>query len=85
VCRENEHKGSIPHSHFFSTTSSKRMYLQVCYLLASADTVEREFGALESIDDNCPKSVLSMDPADQPGRNGIEWRRLPDFLLDSAW
>lgn len=38
------------------------MYVQVTYLLASDDTVRREFGNLAAIKDNYPKFVVSMDP-----------------------
>lgn len=57
-------------------------YFQVCYLLASDETVEREFGALESIPDNYPKYVLSMDEIDR-GRNGILHRNLVGFLSEA--
>jgi len=58
-------------------------YVQVCYLLADDDTVEREFSALESIPDNYPKYVLSMDEIDR-SRNGIIHRNIRDFLLGDA-
>lgn len=63
----------------------KKIYLQVCYLLASGETIDREFGALEQIADNHPKYVLSMDQLPFQGRNGIEWRRVDSFLLDTSW
>jgi predicted AAA+ superfamily ATPase len=65
--------------------TGRRCYIQVCYLLASPETVEREFGALEKIKDNHPKFVISMDPIPYPGRNGIIWRKLDQFLIDSDW
>ena len=65
--------------------SGKKIYLQVCYLLATEETIEREYGALEKINDNHPKFVLSMDPIPHPGRNGIEWRRVEQFLIDETW
>ena len=46
---------------FIAEKSGERIYIQVAYLLASDDTVAREFAPLEKIRDNYPKLVLSMD------------------------
>ncbi len=54
-------------------------YYQVCYILANQETVEREFSSLESIPDNYPKYVLSLDEI-QHGRNGIIHMNLIDWL-----
>jgi len=57
-------------------------YIQVSYLIGSDKTYEREFYVLESIKDNHPKFVISMDPLDM-SRNGIKHLKLvEDFLLD---
>jgi len=57
-------------------------YIQVSYLIGSDKTYEREFSVLESIKDNYPKFVISMDPLDM-SRNGIKHLKLvEDFLLD---
>lgn len=47
---------------FVASKGNSRIYIQVAYLLASADTVEREFGALARVPDSYPKYVVSMDP-----------------------
>ena len=65
---------------FVCDKAEQRIYLQVAYLLASEETVEREFGSLLAIEDNFPKYVLSMDRFDM-GRRGILHRYIPDFLL----
>lgn len=67
---------------FVATKADKRIYVQVAYLLASADTVKREFGNLAAIKDNYPKYVVSMDPvsggfSEYPG---IEHVNLREFL-----
>ena len=67
---------------FVATKADKRIYVQVTYLLATDDTVKREFGNLAAINDNYPKYVVSMDPvgggfSDYPG---IEHVNLRDFL-----
>jgi len=69
---------------FVAEKDGDTLYVQVCYLLASEDTVEREFGALESISDNYPKYVVSDDNYDM-SRNGIKHRNICDFLLSSEW
>lgn len=56
-------------------------YFQVCYLLSETSTIEREFGNLERIKDNYPKTVISMDKLPQSNRNGIEHIFLRDFLM----
>ena len=56
-------------------------YIQVAYLLASPETVEREFSVLEKIQDNYPKFVISMDFFDM-SRNGIKHMNIIEFLLN---
>ena len=67
---------------FVATKADKRIYIQVAYLLASEDTIKREFGNLAAIKDNYPKFVVSMDPisggfSEYPGIGHINLR---DFL-----
>lgn len=69
---------------FVSVKNGQRLYIQVSYLLASAETIEREFGAYKNISDNYPKYVLSMDEFDM-SRNGIKHFHIRDFLLMEEW
>lgn len=46
---------------FIANLRDENLYLQVTYLLASPETIEREFFPLKAIKDNYPKMVLSMD------------------------
>lgn len=67
---------------FVATRGDKRIYVQVTYLLASDETIAREFGNLAAIKDNYPKYVVSMDPVsggldDYPG---IQHLHLRTFL-----
>lgn len=67
---------------FVATKGDKRIYIQVSYLLASEETVKREFGNLAAIKDNYPKYVVSMDPvsggfSEYPG---IKHVNLREFL-----
>lgn len=67
---------------FVATKADQRLYVQVAYLLASEETVKREFGNLAAIKDNYPKYVVSLDPvsggfSEYPG---IEHITLRTFL-----
>lgn len=64
---------------FVATMGSEKIYVQVSYLLASDETIEREFGILEKIPDNYPKYVVTMDEINR-GRNGIKHLNIRDFL-----
>lgn len=66
---------------FIAYKGKERIYVQVCYLLASPETVEREFGNLERINDNYPKYVISGDIPDF-SRNGIRHFNIVRFLLE---
>ena len=66
---------------FVCTKGNEKIYVQVAYLLASAETIEREFTSLEKINDNYPKYVISMDEFDM-SRNGIIHINIIDFLMN---
>ena len=61
-----------------------KLYVQVCYMLASEETIEREFGVYEAIRDNFPKYVVSLDELDM-SREGVKHRNIRDFLLAAEW
>ena len=63
---------------------NEKLYIQVSYLLASDETIRREFGAYDNIRDNFPKYVVSLDEFDM-SRNGIKHRNIRDFLLAEEW
>ena len=54
------------------------------YLLASEDTIEREFSVFDSVRDNYPKYVVSLDEFDM-SRNGIKHRNIREFLTMERW
>lgn len=66
---------------FVCTKGNEKIYVQVAYLLASPETIEREFTSLEKIDDNYPKYVISMDEFDM-SRNGVIHTNIIDFLMN---
>ena len=69
---------------FVCGKGGEKLYVQVAYLLASEETVRREFGAYDNVRDNFPKYVVSLDELDM-SRNGIKHRNIRDFLLASEW
>ena len=63
---------------FIATRFKEKIYIQVAYILADENVIDREFGAYKSVEDNYPKYVLTMDKHDfsQEGiihKNVIEW------------
>lgn len=69
---------------FICQKQGDMLYIQVSYLLASSETIDREFGAYDTIRDNYPKYVLSLDEFDM-SRKGIRHKNLCDFLLMPEW
>ena len=69
---------------FVCDRRGEKLYVQVTYLLASEETIAREFGVYDSIRDNFPKYVVSMDELDL-SRSGIKHRNIRDFLLAERW
>lgn len=69
---------------FVCSRQDQKLYVQVTYLLALEDTVQREFEAFNGIRDNFPKYVVSMDEIDRCW-DGIKHCNIRDFLLMGAW
>ncbi|MFT3751800.1 MAG: DUF4143 domain-containing protein [Paludibacter sp.] len=46
---------------FIAERKTEKLYVQVTYKMTESQTIEREFGAFKSINDNFPKYVVSMD------------------------
>lgn len=69
---------------FVCDQRGEKLYVQVAYLLADESTVNREFGVYESIKDNFPKYVVTMDEIDM-SHNGIKHRNIRDFLTVDEW
>lgn len=64
---------------FVCEKRNEKIYVQVTYLLASEDTIKREFDIYDEIRDNFPKYVVSMDEIDM-SRNGIKHANIRNFL-----
>ena len=65
---------------FCARKDSRMEYYQVSYLLVSEETVSWEFSAFNSLKDNYPKFVLSMDKLDF-SQDGIIHKNIIDWLL----
>ncbi len=57
---------------FVAKRSGEILYVQVAYMLLDEATVEREYSALEVIDDNYEKIVVSLDDFAIPSRAGVK-------------
>ena len=68
---------------FVCRKANKKLYVQVCYLLASDETIEREFSPLLKIKDNYEKYVLSMDEFDF-SMDGIKHMNIIKFLKSDS-
>ena len=69
---------------FVCEDQGNKLYVQVAYLLATEDTIQREFGVYGRVRDNFPKYVVTLDEFDM-SRNGIKHRNIRDFLLTKEW
>jgi len=66
---------------FVATKNGEKIYVQVTYILANENVIEREFGNLLKIEDNYPKYVISFDNFSTPNTfKGIKHITLLDFL-----
>lgn len=66
---------------FVCTKNDIKIYVQVCYLIATEETTEREFGTLSKINDNYPKYVISLSPlVTRSNHDGIIHLGLREFL-----
>lgn len=65
---------------FIASKGTEVMYIQVCTTLNDPKTVDREYSALESVDNHFPKLVVSLDEGFETSRKGIKWMNLIDFL-----
>ncbi len=65
---------------FICEKDGERIYIQVCYLLSSQDTIDREYNNLIEIPDNYPKYLVSMDEIGKTSSYmGIEHVNVKDF------
>ena len=66
---------------FIATRFQEKIYIQVAYLLANEETINREFNAFNNIKDNYPKYVISLDNFDF-SKDGIIHKNIIEWLLE---
>ena len=66
---------------FIATRFKEKIYIQVAYILADDNVIDREFGAYKGIEDNYPKYVLTMDKHDF-SQEGIIHKNVINWLLE---
>lgn len=71
------YKGEID---FIAERGQEKFYIQAAYMLSDDQVIEREFGAYDTVNDNYPKYVISLDRVPL-SRDGIIHMNLIDFLL----
>lgn len=69
---------------FIAEKQAQKLYVQVAYLLASEETIQREFGAYSTVRDNFPKYVVSYDEFDL-SRDGYKHVNIREFLMSQQW
>ncbi|WP_071058194.1 ATP-binding protein [Pelistega sp. MC2] len=67
---------------FVAQKQNEKIYIQIAYKLESEQTVQREFSPLQSIADNYPKYVITMDDFWQENIDGIVHQPIWEFLLE---
>ncbi len=65
---------------FIAMKDGNKEYYQVCYYLSDNHIIDREFHIYDTICDNYPKYVISMDKFDM-SQNGILHKNIIDWLL----
>jgi predicted AAA+ superfamily ATPase len=66
---------------FVAEKDGEKKYLQVALTINDSGTMAREFGNLKKIDDNYPKTVITMDAFPGNTHEGIQVIDLSRFLL----
>lgn len=66
---------------FVAENETGKIYVQVSYTIANAETFARELEPLTLIADNYPKYIVTMDELASGNKDGILYEYLPNFLL----
>ncbi len=67
---------------FVAERGGTKEYIQVSASIVDEKTFEREARPLRAIDDNYPKTILTMDRLPYPDFNGIKVANIIDYLLE---
>jgi hypothetical protein len=66
---------------FTAEKEGRTEYFQVCLTMLEDSTYQREVRSLKAIDDNYPKTVLSLDSVVRDLPDGLIHRNVVDWLL----
>lgn len=66
---------------FVGEKDGDKIYIQACYLLNDASTIQREFGSLLEIKDNYPKYVLYKEGTFHGNYEGIPAMKIEEWLM----
>jgi len=69
---------------FVAEKGKELHYVQVSYLLESAETMEREIRSLLALPDAHPRTIISMDEVAPAGLRGVRHCKALDFFSGSA-
>jgi len=69
---------------FVCERDGEKLYVQVCYILSEAKTIEREFASLLAVRDNYPKVVLYKESSFKGNYEGIPAVDIEKWLLEST-
>ena len=67
---------------FITTNAQEVCYFQVCASMRDASTRDRELKPLQSIGDNYPKVILTLDPDPVTYYNGIKQQNAINWLME---
>jgi uncharacterized protein len=67
---------------FVASKTNEKIYYQISATIMDEKTRERELRPLESISDNYPKYILTMDQTVFNDYSGIRVKNIIDFLLE---
>ncbi len=73
-CGYQVYVGVLPNKEvdFVARKADRILYVQAAYILSDETIIAREYGALEGINDNYEKLVVTLDDVHLPSRSGIK-------------
>ena len=69
---------------FVATRGKSKAYYQVCYTMASQETIDREVTPLRNIRDHFPKTIITADPLPQDFPDGVRVVNVVDWMRDDG-
>ncbi len=69
---------------FVAVKGDSKSYYQVCYTMASQETIDREVTPLRNIRDHFPKTIITADPLPQDFPDGVRVVNVVDWMRDDG-